>query len=223
MASKTSKADLIKNLTWDDLQVWAGGRVLSRGQELPAIGRVKELAQTQNGGLIAWVHGGQRYATQVDFKDRDLISGCTCPYGSTCKHAVAVVLEYLDHLKKNKKVPQITKDDQRLLLLKGITDEDEREDDQDLENDEKVNADYRVSKEKGEINGECLKRLSGGADQRTTYCAFWRTLQGSIQLSAKISRIGSDLSKGVGEEIGGRCAEGGPRVKCRARLEKLLE
>ena len=40
---------------------------------------------------------------------------------------MAVVLEYLDHLKKNREVPQITGQDQRVALLQGFADEEDRE------------------------------------------------------------------------------------------------
>jgi len=142
MSGRASKADLFRQLTWDDLQAWAGSRVLSRGQSYYRDRRVHGLAQTQTEGIIAWVHGGQRYATEVDFEDGELISVCTCPYGNNCKHAVAVVLEYLEHVKENKEVPRVTEQDKRLVLLRDFTDEqvwdDEEEDEeyQGIDNDE---------------------------------------------------------------------------------------
>ena len=72
----------------------------------------------KSGELIAWVLAAKEYATRVDLKDGTLISTCTCPYGINCKHAVAVVLEYLDRLKKKVEVPLIAKKDERLELLK---------------------------------------------------------------------------------------------------------
>ena len=125
MTRATSESDLFKQLTWEDLQAWAGSRVLSRGQSYQRSHRVKDLARTETGALISWVHGGARYASLVDFEEGDLISSCTCPYGATCKHAVAVVLEYLDHLKKNIPIQKISKEDERLLLLNGALDEDD--------------------------------------------------------------------------------------------------
>jgi uncharacterized Zn finger protein len=66
---------------------------------------VQGTVRTPGGGLIAYVHGTERYATWVDFEEGELVSACSCPYGATCKHAVAVVLEYLDHLNKNIEIP----------------------------------------------------------------------------------------------------------------------
>jgi uncharacterized Zn finger protein len=142
------KKELFAALNWDDLEQWAGGRVLSRGQGYQRSHRVKELAQTRTGALVAWVQGGQRYATEVDFEDGELISVCTCPYGNNCKHAVAVVLEYLDHLKKNLEIPQITGQDPRIALLEGFTDDEDIEDDYD-EEEEEVETGDSVSKKGG--------------------------------------------------------------------------
>ena len=55
MVQNTSKMDSFKELTWDDLQEWAGGRVLSRGQSYQRSHHVQELAQTKSGELIARV------------------------------------------------------------------------------------------------------------------------------------------------------------------------
>jgi len=142
------KKELFAALNWDDLEQWAGGRVLSRGQGYQRSHRVKELAQTRTGALVAWVQGGQRYATEVDFEDGELISVCTCPYGNNCKHAVAVVLEYLDYLKKNIDIPQITGQDPRIALLEGFTDDEDIEDDYD-EEEEEVETGNSVSKKGG--------------------------------------------------------------------------
>jgi uncharacterized Zn finger protein len=148
MKKESSKRDLFERLDWDDIEQWAGSRILCRGEGYQRSHRVKELAQTQTGALVAWVHGGQKYATEVDFEDGELISVCTCPYGNNCKHAVAVVLEYLDHLKKNREVPQITGQDQRVALLQGFADEEDREVD-DEEEGEEVDTIHLVSPKSG--------------------------------------------------------------------------
>ena len=155
MKKEPSKRDLFERLDWDDLEQWAGRRILSRGQDYQRSRRVKELVQTQTGALVAWVYGGQKYATEVDFEDGDLISVCTCPYGDNCKHAVAVVLEYLDHLKKNREVPQTTGQDQRLALLQGFADEEDRE----VDDEEREGADtiHLVSPGSGKLIPPNLK------------------------------------------------------------------
>jgi uncharacterized Zn finger protein len=147
MKKEPSKRNLFERLDWDDLEQWAGSKILSRGQGYQRSHRVKELAQTQTGALVAWVYGEQKYATEVDFKDGELISVCTCPYGDNCKHAVAVVLEYLDQLKKNREVPQIIEQDQRIGLLQGFADEEDRE--VDDEEGEEVDTIHLVSPKSG--------------------------------------------------------------------------
>jgi uncharacterized Zn finger protein len=149
------KRDLFEKLSWGDLEQWAGGKVLSRGQGYHRDHRVRGLAQTQTGGIIAWVHGGQKYATEVDFEDGELISVCTCPYGNNCKHAVAMVLEYLDYLKRNLEVPQIAGQDERIELLQGSTDEEELEDEYGEE--EAIDADRLISHKGGKSIHGVLK------------------------------------------------------------------
>jgi len=148
MKQESLKRDRFEKLTWHDLEQWAGSRILSRGQGYQRSRRVKELAQTQTGALVAWVHGGRKYATEVDFEDGELISVCTCPYGNNCKHAVAVVLEYLDQLKKNREVLQSTGQDQRVALLQGFAEEEDREVD-DEEEREEVDTIHLVSPRSG--------------------------------------------------------------------------
>ena len=146
MKREISKRDLFEKLSWDDLEQWAGSRVLSRGQGYQRSNRVKELAHTQTGALVAWVHGGRSYATEVDFEDGELISVCTCPYGNNCKHAVAVVLEYLEYVKKNKEVPRITEQDKRLVLLRDSADEQEWDDEKEDGEYEEIDGDRLAPK-----------------------------------------------------------------------------
>jgi uncharacterized Zn finger protein len=117
MPRKRSKEDRFRELTWDNLREWAGSTIVTRGRSYQRNGHVQGLARTPNGGLVAWVHGTQRYATRVDFEEGELTSTCSCPYGATCKHAVAVVLEYLDHLKRDIEIPEMTEPDGRLELM----------------------------------------------------------------------------------------------------------
>ena len=133
MAPKRKKTGLFEGLTWNDLTVWAGNKIVSRGKNYQRNGYVKDLACSTDGSLIAWVEGTKRYATKVFFEGGELESDCTCPYWDTCKHAVAVVVEYLENLKKQVKIPKATKTDRRLKLLKEfLNDEVCLEEDDDL-------------------------------------------------------------------------------------------
>jgi uncharacterized Zn finger protein len=162
MKKEPSKRDLFEKLDWDDIEQWAGSRILSRGQGYQRSRRVKELVQTQTGALVAWVYGGQKYATEVDFDDSELISVCTCPYGDNCKHAVAVVLEYLDQLKKSREVPQIIKRDPRLALLQRFADEEATE--VDDEEGEEVDTLHLVSPKSGK---SIPPKLKGFLEEQT--------------------------------------------------------
>jgi uncharacterized Zn finger protein len=135
--SRHSQADPFKALTWDQLQDWAGPIIVSRGQRYQRSRQVQDLVKTSRGGLVAWVLGTHRYATRIAVEDDELIAACTCPYGDICKHAVAVVLEYLEQVKRNRTIPTVTEQDQRLQLLEDDGDEKEwDEEDEDGATDE---------------------------------------------------------------------------------------
>lgn len=108
------------DLTWDDLNEWAGSKIVSRGRAYQQRGCVSELAQTEAGALVAWVDGSDRYATRVDMLDDGALDSiCTCPYELSCKHGVAVLLEYLERVKNDRRVPRAAGDDDRLQLLEN--------------------------------------------------------------------------------------------------------
>jgi len=110
------RSDPFPDLDWATLEAWAGPKTLSRGKEYQRSRRVRSLARSRDGTLVAWVDGSEPYATAVTFDD-GLVSECTCPVGISCKHAVAVVLEYLALCGKKLVVPSLTPDDSRIALL----------------------------------------------------------------------------------------------------------
>ena len=130
---KQKPSDPFSKLTWEDLEEWAGAVIVGRGRPYQRNGAVENLARTEGGMLVAWVRGTRRYATSVRLTERNgLESACTCPYWATCKHAVAVVLEYLERLKTDSGVGEIDEDDPRLLELEVIEDEDEEEEEENV-------------------------------------------------------------------------------------------
>jgi uncharacterized Zn finger protein len=133
--SKKTKSTPFAALTWDDLDAWAGSSILSRGRSYQRSGRVQKLAHTVSGGVLAWVQGTFRYATRVGIDKKTLVASCTCPYGGTCKHAVAVVLAYLECMKQQSNVPTASTDDRRLRLLADAqeTEEEDRYEEDDFE------------------------------------------------------------------------------------------
>lgn len=68
-----------REIDWSALQHWAGASVAARGWDYQREGRVRDLARTATGALVAWVHGSMRYATRVDRTAQGLVSACTCP------------------------------------------------------------------------------------------------------------------------------------------------
>ena len=118
-------------LTWDDLSEWTDSRSLERGRSYQRRGAVRNVAMLPDGGLIADVTGTHRYATHVSLvgRSRDLSkrleSECSCPVGHRCKHAVAVILQYLDAVENSTSVPRADIDDARLALIEKGWSEDE--------------------------------------------------------------------------------------------------
>jgi uncharacterized Zn finger protein len=134
-------------LTWDDLDGWAGSRSVARGRSYERQGRVKNLAVSEDGRLLATVQGGERYVVSVGLsgkKSKNLESHCTCPVGCNCKHAVATVAAYLQALTDGATVPTAEKDDPRWDKLSAgdaefeddWDDSDDVEDDDDSEEDD---------------------------------------------------------------------------------------
>ncbi len=142
MAQKRAKTDPFEDLTWGDLEEWAGAAIVSRGRSYQRGRRVQNLARSGSGGLVAWVLGTHRYATVVEAKDGNLTSFCTCPYGGTCKHAVAVVLEYLECLKQKREVPTVAERDRRLKLLDESRQEEDAWDEEESWDEEGEDEEY---------------------------------------------------------------------------------
>lgn len=118
------------NLTWEDLNEWAGERIVKRGKSYER--SVEDLRITSDGALLATIHGTKAYSTRAGMNDNgELFSECTCPYSwGPCKHAVAVILVYLNASKNKQKVLLATPDDERLL---EFTAGDDESDDWDYE------------------------------------------------------------------------------------------
>ena len=139
MPKKKTKLDQFAELTWNDLEEWAGGKIVSRGKNYQRQGRVCDLAVTEENGLIAWVDGTERYATKVVMDDDGLPDSiCTCPYELDCKHGVAVVIEYLKGVEDNRPIPEANPGDARLKML-----EDEDWDDEPIDEETAVSEDVQ--------------------------------------------------------------------------------
>ncbi|MBN1982198.1 MAG: SWIM zinc finger family protein [Chitinivibrionales bacterium] len=117
-----------------------GSALFSRGKSYQANRQVEELCQTEAGGLVAWVEDTHTYATTVSVAGGTLKSQCTCPCGGSCKHVVAVILEWFEQTKAKKEIPKALSQDERLTLIeKQIWFDDDRDEDspdEDLQDDD---------------------------------------------------------------------------------------
>lgn len=143
MAKRANKE--FQDITWADLESWAGTKIVSRGRSYQRSKYVSDLSITGSGELVAWVEGSATYATMVSLDNEEISSECTCPYHSACKHAVAVVLEYLDCLENGCKVPEAGKKDERLNLISRYIDKEV--DDYDIFDDEIESEDMASTKQ----------------------------------------------------------------------------
>ena len=79
------------------------------------------------GELVAWVAGGSRYATRVRCEPpapqgpgpSRLESSCSCPVGTRCKHAVAVIVAALESLEAGEEIQPAVSDDVRWDVAAG--------------------------------------------------------------------------------------------------------
>jgi uncharacterized Zn finger protein len=185
-ADRATVEDRWRRLTWDDLEAWAGSRSLQRGRSYQRSGHVQQLARTEDGVLLAWVQGTERYATEVELADEPdeepaLISRCTCPVGVACKHAVAVVVDYLDALKNGRDVPVAGASDRRRRLLDEETPEEDFDEDYSDEEDEETDEEEPVPalRRGARARGEPPSSRRGGAGRRDDMRAYLESLPAS--------------------------------------------
>jgi len=133
---------------------------------------VKDLSLAPNGEIVAWVDGSKRYATAVDVEGGDLVFTCTCPYDDgVCKHAVAVLLAYLESQKDEQTIREVDKNDPRLLLLEekdfGPEDfdtSDENEDDDEYMED---NFNRKVNHSSSPVKIETVSHIQAYLEKQT--------------------------------------------------------
>jgi hypothetical protein len=105
--------------------------ILDRGKGYYKNGYVISLEETDTNEWFAEVDGTEVYEVEVSLNSyQDIISShCDCPYGSACKHEVAVYLEMRKQLgsakSTRKKVsPKVSKKEEVLTILKNAKTED---------------------------------------------------------------------------------------------------
>jgi uncharacterized Zn finger protein len=121
-----SLPSVFAGLTFDILAAWAGEAAFQRGRVYHKAGKVRDIALTPEGGLLATVQGSRKYATLFfQEKNGELGSLCTCPYGSSCKHAVALACAGLALFAAKTPIPFAVGNDKRLLDLEIAASPDE--------------------------------------------------------------------------------------------------
>jgi len=114
----TAAFNQFRELTWVDLTLWAGKKIVSDGRECYQRKEVRQLSLTKTGGILAWVESEELFATLVEFVDGEFYSECTCnPIENTCMHSIAVIIEFIVHLKKKTDIPHAESNDRRFFLL----------------------------------------------------------------------------------------------------------
>ena len=141
MQSESENMDLFRELTWSDLQAWAGEQATEKGMNYQDEERVKEIKRTPKGGLVARVQGKKAHLTEVILENGKLSSACTCPAGGNCKHGVAVVLEYLELAEQGEEIPVISEED--LLIARARFENIEAETSEIQEAEEPLIQDFR--------------------------------------------------------------------------------
>jgi uncharacterized Zn finger protein len=122
-----SLPSFLGKLTFDILATWAGEAVFQRGRAYHKAGKVRNLALTSEGWLLATVDGTKKYATRLFQEEGEkLASECTCPYGPRCKHAVALACVALALLAEKAPIPLAAVNDKRLLDLDIAVSPDEK-------------------------------------------------------------------------------------------------
>lgn len=131
--SQPAPVDVWSAVTRSDLTRWAGGASVEKGRTYQRRGYVSDLRVAAHGRLLGTVAGTYRYITVVSVRqekgERQLSGHCTCPVGGSCKHAVAVVAQYLEDLSKGRAVAQASVADPRWAALESGDEDSHDEED----------------------------------------------------------------------------------------------
>jgi uncharacterized Zn finger protein len=148
------------------------------------------------------VKGGERYAVTVwcdpeRKKGGALHSRCTCPVGADgCKHAVAVVAEYLELLREEVEFPAADADDERWAMLSGEDDEagDDVDDADDLDSDDAVVDQPRrarsseTGKRARQIGDDKIRKHIDAKSREELVALLWSLTERFPELGGGVSR-----------------------------------
>lgn len=117
MTTATTGSQSFRELTWGNLVTWAGKIAVTEGRMFQRSGAVKQLTRTRSNGLLAWVEDEEDFSVNVEIDAGELHGRCGCQGGNVCPHMVAVIIEYIACLRKNKPLPVAPSNDPRFYLL----------------------------------------------------------------------------------------------------------
>lgn len=109
---ETEGHDPLLEATWSDLEEYFGAKTLTRGKGYQSSGRVNEVVRVEPDCILGRVSGSRTYAVRVEL-DRPEdgwipVTDCTCPVGMSCKHAVALILEYIARMRDSRSIRELT-------------------------------------------------------------------------------------------------------------------
>lgn len=92
----------LHEITIEDVQALFDSTILSRGEEYADEGNVQHVECINSHVLSAKVRGNQKYNVTISIdSEGDIICNCSCPCEFNCKHAAAVLLEWLERKDKH--------------------------------------------------------------------------------------------------------------------------
>ena len=106
--------DPLLQATWSDLEESFGAKTLNRGKGYQSSDRVNEVVRVEPGCILGRVVGSRTYAVRVALdrseNGRIPVTDCTCPVGVSCKHAVALILEYIARMRDGIPIRELTEE-----------------------------------------------------------------------------------------------------------------
>ncbi len=114
-----SLSDFCREITWGQLAGLSSRKAVNEGRRIQQKGAVSGLRETGGGrGVLAWVDAEELFAVLIEIEEGELVCSCTCnPLVDICEHSVAVIIEYIVHLKRGAGIAAAEKNDPRLHLI----------------------------------------------------------------------------------------------------------
>src|SRR3989344_4864466 len=95
------KMDRINDIRIEDIEELFDSEIFGRGEEYFEEGLVKDIELIDDKTLIGTVIGNDKYKVTISIdSDGEIVCDCTCPCDFNCKHAVALLLKWVNE-KKN--------------------------------------------------------------------------------------------------------------------------